>query len=454
MRRRFIALQPDSNHWRFAVAAGDQQQATLLQTGTFAQNPDTPLADLLAAQIGPLQLTDRLACPLPAHSAMIRWLEFPFSDPQKVAAASRPEMARQLPGSLEGLVSYQQLLENNQVLSVAVARESLAELIEKFDDNREPLGYIGLAPFCYSSGLAWEEDAVLLCAEQGEISLLRYANGKPVDLRILPQTSTAEIDEIVRETQLLAHGTQPSLTRLKLLGVASDSELADSLGKAGFSIEPIPLTAESGQVPAELTSTACLALAAARATTNDLNLRSGEYKLKNDWQALKRRMWLAAGLLTTMLLAVIASGYLQYQRRAGELDRLEAQMNSIYQQAFPGEKLLVPAPLQLQSKLKELQKKSSQFGTGSLGALKILQLVSQHIDPSISVDIKEYVHSDEGVRLSGTTTDFDAVSRLLANLQKESTFSEVRILDSKQAIDGSKVDFQLQIELQQGEESR
>lgn len=454
MRRRFIALQPDSGQWRYAVAVSDQQQASLLQTGTFDLKPDISLGEQLTAQVGPLQFQDRLACALPASSAMIRWLDFPFSEPQKIAAASRLEMARQLPDSSDGLVNYQQLLGDNRVLAIAVDKKPLESLLDQFDDNREPLGYIGLAPFYHSTGLDEQEDALLLNSEQGEISLARYEQGKLADLRILPQTTVTEADIILQHLQLLAHGTAPALTRLRLLGVAEDSQLADKLREAGFTIENVRLHTETGPVAAEFNGVASLALAAAKASHKDLNLRSGEYKLKNDWQALKRRMWLAVGLLTTILVTVIATGSLQYQQRAGELDRLEQQMAAIYQQEFPGERLLVPAPLQLQSKLKELQQKSRQFGSGSPGALELLLTVSERIDPKLSVDISEYLYNEDGLRLSGTTADFDAVSRLLTNLQQETTFAEARILDSKQAIDGSKVDFQLQIQLRQGEDLR
>ncbi len=454
MRRRFIALQPDSEQWHYAVAVNDQKQTTLLQAGTLERKVDIPLAEQLSALIGPLQFQDRLASALPASKAMIRWLDFPFSEPQKIAAASRLEMSRQLPGSGDGLINYQQLLDENRVLAVAVSKQQLDELIAQFDDNREPLGYIGLSPFCYALGLEWEGDALMLVAEQNEISLLRCEKGKPADLRILPQTSAVETNFIIRQLQLLAHSTQTSLSRLLLLGVANDSELAKGLREAGFTIDTVQLDTSTGQLAAEYFSVASLALAAAKNTAKDLNLRSGEYKLKNDWQALKRRMWIAAGLLFCSLATLVGNGYLQYQQRAGQLATVEREMSKLYQQEFPGEKLLVPAPLQLQSKLKELQEKSSQFGTSAPGALDLLLAVSKCIDPQLSVDIGEYLYNEEGLRLSGTTTNFDAVSRLLTNLQQDKNFAEVRILDSKQAIDGSKVDFQLQIQLRQQEDAR
>ena len=179
----------------------------------------------------------------------------------------------------------------------------------------------------------------------------------------------------------------------------------------------VRLSSKSGELTGDLTSTACLALTAIDAGSKNLNLRSGSYKLKNDWQALKRRMWIAGGLLSFTLLVLATNGYLQYQQGARELQLRQQQMTQIYQQAFPGETLRVAAPLQLQSKLRELQKKSAQFGTGSASALQLLLAVSSRITPNLTVDISEYLANDEGLRLTGNTTDFDALSKLLASLQ-------------------------------------
>jgi general secretion pathway protein L len=449
MRRKHIALKPATDQWAFAVASGDATEATLLKTGFFVRDPGRTLAEQLGEIIGPLQMTDRLACTLPAKGALLRWLEFPFNEPRKVAAAVLPELACQIPETLEKRSIFHEMQSTGKILAAAVLNEPIEELLSQFDDNREPLGFLGLAPFCYISGLDWPVDSLLLCVEEDEISLSRIENSAVADLRILPRTTQIEDSGVVQQAMLLSRCGTGSIQRLRLLGIVTDSSLASSLEQAGFEIEPILLSSKEGRISEELTTVASLALAATKAGSSGLNLRSGPYKLTNDWQALKRRAWLAAGLILLTVLIASGSGYLQYRERAKELKNIQQQMAAIYQKQFPGEKLRIAAPLQLQSKLKELQKKAAQFGTDAPGALQVLLAVSKSIDTDVSVDIREYGQSDEGLRLAGSTTSFDAVSRLLASLQKEPLFPEVRILDSKQAIDGSRVDFQLQIQLKQ-----
>jgi Fimbrial assembly protein (PilN) len=447
MRRRYIALQRIQDQWQYAVASGDQQKATLHQVGSFQQQSGKTLAEQLINEIGPLQIVDRLAYALPAQSAMFRWLNFPFSDVHKIAVTAPPEMSRQIPCSPEGQAFFQQLLGANRALSVAVDKSKLEKLIENFDDDSCPLGYIGLTPFCYAAGLDWSEDGLLLSAEQNEIILGRCQNSQILDLRVLPQTATEDHKEIVQQAMLLARGTQPPLLHVRLLGLASDSFLAQTLRQSGFTIDVVQLKSEAGMVTDRLTSTACLALAATKHEKNSLNLRSGSYKLKNDWQAMKRRMWIAASLVLMILGTIGATGYIQYSQKSSQLKQIKLQIAETYQHEFPGEKLMVPAPLQLESKIKDLQKKITQFDAGAPSALKLLLSLSNKITPELSVDIKEYLHSEKSIRLSGTTTNFDTVSKLLSGLQREPQFKSVRILDSKQALDGKQVDFRLQIEL-------
>lgn len=451
MRRRHIALKITPTQWEYAVASGDHTGASLLRTGVFLRDPQHPLADQLAELLGPLQLTDRLACALPSHKTLLRWLQFPFDEPRKVAAAAFPEMESLLPASLDDRVVYHQTLSTGSTLTVAVERQQIEAVLGQFDDNREPLGYLGLAPFCYVAGLDWPEDSLLLCAEGEEIILSRVEEASVVDLRIMPRTPELEEQWIVQQALMLAHSGKTSIMRLRLLGVAADSSLAETLAQSGFDLEPVLLVAEEAQCPDDLNAVACLAIAATKARPAGLNLRSGPYKLKTEWQALKRRAWFSAAMVLTLLLIIGSNAYLQYYQRSEKLSSLQQQMRTRYQKQFPGEKLVATASLQLQSKLKELQKRSDQFGTDSPQALQVLLAVSNSLDSGVTVDIHDYLHSDEGLRLSGNTESFDAVSRLLGSLQKEPLFKKVRILDSKQAIDGKRVDFQLQIRLKPGE---
>lgn len=447
MRRRQIALHPGTDQWRYAVASGDQQNAELVQAGFFSRDPERSLADQLSEIISPLQFSDRLAWALPASRAQLRWIEFPFTDKRKIAATAKPEMLRQLPSTMTPYAVFHQLQTDNRALTVALDPTEIETVIEGFDDNQEPLGYLGLAPFCYAAGIEWSEDGLLLCCEEHEITLLRCVDGLPVDLRILPRTTIDDCPEIVQQAQLLARCSAEPIQQLRLLGISDASELAQSLRDAGFKVTPVQVNCNQEPLDDALVSTACLALTACKADSQTLNLRSGVYRLKNDWQALKRRMFAAGGLLTATLLILLSSSVISYRQQSGKIDDLRQQLNALYQQEFPGEQLVAPAPLLLQSKIRELQSRTSQLGATNSGALDLLLAISENVVPELSVDIKEYLHNEEGIRLSGTTANFDAVSKLLARLQANQHFARVRIIDSKQSLDGKQVDFQMQIEL-------
>lgn len=451
MRRRHIALQPATDQWRYAVASGDQQNTELVQAGFFIRDPDRSLADQLGEIISPLQFSDRLAWALPASKAQVRWIEFPFTDKRKIAATAKPEMLRQLPSTTTPYAVFHQLQSDNQALTVAIDPTEIETAIDQFDDNHEPLGYLGLAPFCYADTLEGSEDGLLLCLEDNELSLLRCVAGLPVDLRILPRTTLDDRADIVQQVLLMARSAAEPVLAVQLLGISAESELAQSLRDTGFKVAPVQVKCNQGPLVEELVSTACLALTACKADSKTLNLRSGVYKLKNDWQVLKRRTFVAGGLLAATLLVLFTSSVMNYRQQSGKIKDLRQQLNTLYQQEFPGEQLVAPAPLLLQSKIRELQSRTSQLGATNPGALELLLAISENVAPELSVDIKEYLHNEEGIRLSGTTTNFDAVSKLLARLQANPHFARVRIIDSKQSLDGKQVDFQMQIQL--GEKS-
>jgi len=454
MLRRYIALQPGSDCWNYVLATGDAATAELQQAGSFVRDAQRPLADQLTEIFGPLHLQDRLACALAGHSALLRWLEFPFDDPRKIAAALEPELQRQLPEALNKRTIFQQFKTGGRVLVAAVSNAAIEDRLGHFDDNREPLGFLGLAPLCYIAALEETGDRLLLCVDADEQSLCRLINGQPRDLRLLPGRKALSAADLVQQAQLLAHSGAESLTQMTTLGLTAadpeDTELVQQLQQAGFTLEPAMLKLKGQALEGPLAPLACLALTAVRAGSQSLNLRSGPYELKNDWLLLKRRALVACALAACALVLFGAGAALNYQHQSTRLHRVKDRMAQLYHQQFPTEKLLVPAPLQLQSKMKELQKKAVQFGTSGPGALETLRILSQAIDPQLSLDIRDYIFNDEGLRLTGSTENFDAVSKVLAMLKMQPAFKEVRMLDSKQALDGQRVDFQLQIQLTDG----
>lgn len=453
MRRKYIALQSSPGLWKYAVAINDKRQPRLLKAGTFEHLPETSLAEQLSEVVGDLQVNDRLAWALPARNALFRWLDFPFDDARKIASTVRAEMSQRLPFADGETVIHHQLQADNRVLAFALEKRHVEEALGAFDNNREPLGYLGLAPLCYIEGLERSGDFLLLCDEDGESVLGLCRDGRLSALRILPRPAPENRRNFIQQTLLLARCGGSTLTHIRTLGNAIDDELLNGLEQAGFTVEPVRLDSAAGPLDAGLTGTGCLALAAARSERGGLNLRSGPYELKNDWQIFKRKMWLAAGLVLISVLALGGSAALQYRQKAAEYQQLKAEMTRLYRQEFPGEKLVASPALQLQSKIKELRTRATQFNSAAPGALQLLRAVSEGTDPQLTVDIQEYLQNDDGIRLIGRTTNFDAVSKLLSGLQGEALFRDVKIIDTKQSIDSNRVDFQLQIRIaRQGNE--
>lgn len=447
MRRKLIAVQPGVQQWRYAVVGSERKAVTLLQAGRFVRDPDRPLADQLAGLIGPPRPADRLATALPLGSGVFRRLRFPFADSRKRLAAARPEMLRQLPFSLTGWTLFHQELSHNELLTVAVADEQISHCLGNFDDRRAPLGFLGLVPFCYLGGLDLKDSGILLCVEDDGIILTRYnAAGEPDEPRLLPRVGSDAINEILPQVRIMAHCHAVAEKKLTLIGADQDSPLVPELTQAGFRVNFVKFRDTAGQqVSGDLAATAALALTAVQAPGANLNLRSGAFRLRNDWQALKKRMWLAALLIILLPLIFLTDGFWQYRSRANQLRQLRQQISQLYLRQFPTDRLVAPAPLQLQSKLKELREKGRSLHHANGGALELLLALSNHIPDDLTVDIKEYFYSDEGLRLTGRTTDFDSLSRLLAALQRAAFFQDVRILDSKQTINAAQVDFQLQL---------
>jgi len=456
MRRKIIALDTSSTPWQLAVSSAGKGRPQVEQLAQLEHDPQRPLADQLHEALGsPLETGDRLAVCLPASRTLVRWVRFPFTDSKKIAAATPQELASQLPCDLDSYQVGQCRMpsladEQTTILAAAVPTEAIESLLNSFDDDREPLGFIGLAPFISADGLAEQlPDGLLIQVSGDEICLARQQAGALRDLRIRPlsrnQQSIDHVEFILRQARVLlgVAGEQKSI--ITLTGAAADSELAKALRMAGLEIVIPELQCQGQSLPPQQMLAGLLALAAARQARTTLNFRSGPFALKNEWQASKRRLLGVGALLAATLVLLSAAAWVNYTQRSNRLDQLKMAMNQRYLQAFPGEKAVVDAALQLQVKLRQLRDKRSQLGSGESSALKVLLEVSARCPEKFKLDIREYSFSPTGVRLGGTTDSFDAVTQIARSLKASPMFGEVKISDTKQKPRDERVEFRLQL---------
>ncbi len=451
MAKRFIGIDIDPSQVRVAVLEAERGAATLTAV---AGRPYTGADELLPAiqeLLGdPPTFGDRLATALPARGAFVRWLQFPFAEPRKLAAALPLELGSQLPVGLEDLLTDflppQAAGEAFRVPAVAVRKTAVAELTAAFDAAGLPLHILDLVPFALFAGVAEEfPDGVLIHLGEDATSLLLVRDGQPRDLRLIPgpPPPLAELQRAVAALRSAASGTTLPLL---LIGPGAGGDLAAGLLQAGETLAPLPAGSDGQPLPAEFVPALALARRAMRERERQFNFRRGAYALKSEWMALKRRLIAAGILLLIGIGAAAGSAWIDYARRAQQATALKRQMQAIFHDTFPGEPLVVEVPLQMQSKIKAVEQRLGQIGTqGSQSPLAVLREVSRLTPPDIKVDISDFNFTPEALRLEGKTNDFDAVNRLARELGGSPLFAKVQVTDSKASLTGNQVDFHLNI---------
>ena len=105
------------------------------------------------------------------------------------------------------------------------------------------------------------------------------------------------------------------------------------------------------------------------------------------------------------------------------------------------------------SKLKTVESRLKLIGTsGSQSPLDVLREVSRVTPKDIKVDISDFNYTADGLRLEGTTSDFDAVNRLAREIGNSPLFAKAQVVDSKASLTGNQVDFRLNVTFSEGQD--
>ncbi len=159
--------------------------------------------------------------------------------------------------------------------------------------------------------------------------------------------------------------------------------------------------------------------------------------------------------MTFSVLALSASAYLNYAHKAQRAEALSKEMTRLYRQTFPGAKVIVDVPLQMRSGIAELEKKGRIIGAaGGSTPLEVINEISRRIPEEVVVDIRDLSHTPDAVRLEGYTSSFDAINRMAKSLQESARFKEAQISDAKMSLDGSRVDFRINLTFSQEQPDR
>lgn len=458
MEKRHIGIDIDRRHLRVAIISQDRQALIAVGKREYSEPAEIPAA--LKEMIGDTRIFgDRLAAALPAMEGFVRYLNFPFADPRKIEAALKFELSAQIPVPLEELTTdFQAPVAGadgeHRVTAVAVRTEALEGYLRIFDTSDIPLHILDLAPFALARGLKEHfSEGILVHLAGGESTVSLVNGGRVTDYRLVPATAerpaaqTARL--LLRESAALQREGGRRELPLLLIGSGATPELLEELRQAGRQAEIPGVFVEGTLLAAEFLPAVALAERAGAPTRErerEINFRRGRFALKNEWTALKRELIAAAAVVLLALAAVGGASWLNYAHKANRAEALGQEVSKTFRATFPGSQPQVNPVQQMQVKIRELRERGQMIGASRQRTpLAVLQEISRSTPEAVSLDVRDLSYTPEAVRLEGVTTSFDAINQIARSLEQSTLFSEAQIADAKISLDGSRVDFRLNL---------
>jgi len=456
MSKRFIGIDIQSDTLQIAVAGGDKKQVRLQQLISRPLPDRAELPRLLMEILGPAGFGDRLMLALPARRCYLRWLTFPFRDAKKLASAIELELSVQLPIDVEQYqLAYRSLNDPEQpdrIAATAVPNQLLDESLAQFDEETWPAHLVDITPFALAESLTGCRDGdLLIVADEQETAVCTLQRNAVTSLALLPAATDQSSDEVAdfvgRQARMQLGAAEPGSVRAWLVAPKHAEALQQTLQNLGFqlAVPAVPGQQVSPSLPG--LKAAMFALCAARHDKQQgFNLRQGSYALHGEWQKLRRSLVAVAILAGLLLTSWGATAWIRHAELNNRSNQLAKQMEQIFRQSFSASDPIVDIPRQIEAKISEMRRKTELLGLTSQGSvLRLLDELSQRIPADLPLEIKELIYSADNLRLSGFTSSFDAVNQAADSLQTSPLFADAKISDAKMSLDGSRVDFQLQL---------
>lgn len=456
MGKRFIGIDLDDRAVRVAILTEEKGGIVPVSVETRSYAGPEELLQLLPELTGEKHLGDRAAAALPPRQGFVRQLTFPFADPSKIAAALELELGAQLPVAIETCTcDFLQPVATGaggwQVTAAAARTEAVGEFLAPFDAAGVALSVLDLAPYGWAAGLGeLFADGLLAALTEEALTVALIQGGRLASYRLLPVAASLTEAEraklLLREGGALQGAAGCSGLPFCLIGEGATPTLTALMEAAGGRVETPHVAIAGRPVNPQLLPAVALARRAAAERGKSFNFRRGPFALKSEWVALKRGLAAAAVLLLLAITAAAGAAWIDYAAKAKRAEALQKEMTRLFREAFPAEPVIVDIPLQLRGKINELQKRGALYGTdSSRSALAALQEVSERLPGDLKVDIREFAYTPESLTLEGSTASFDAVNRLAKAIEQSALFAAPQVADAKMNLDGSRVDFRLNL---------
>jgi len=440
---------------------------------------------------------------LPLTDVMFRQVNLPFHDDSKIRKTLAFELEPLIPLPIEEAVTDYLTIPNDGLFVAALARKNVREWIEKVEVNLGSVSIIDISSTALAAQVLTDRisPACGIILDIGAVSTAAvfYENGAIVQIRSLAfggdqitaalaqdlsiekdeaeklkikgeySTESAKVDEACRR---FCTEIKNTIEYLKLNGsiqndpahiiITGGGSLFVPLQKElekSFSLRPEVLDLiRSKQLEMEkniehkysppIMNTACAAAIRAFAGRKSFNFLQGEFAVKNGGFNIKEQFkWVAVVAGIIFLLAAL-NQFLDYRLKTQRLAGIKKQIAFLFKKNFPEAPVMIDPVQQLQTKLAENKKTFGFFeGTRNVPVVDLLKEVSGLISTSRDIVINDFSYENSAVSIKAQSKNIDDVSSIKNELLQSKYFKNVVIGSTSLAKDGSKVDFDLRIEL-------
>jgi Tfp pilus assembly PilM family ATPase/Tfp pilus assembly protein PilN len=440
---------------------------------------------------------------LPLTEVMFRQVNLPFHDDNKIRKTLAFELEPLIPLPIDEVAADYLTIPDDGLFVAALAKKSIRDWIEKIEGNLGNVSIIDVSSTSLAAQILSDRSpsscGVILDIGAVSTAAVFYENGAIVQIRSLAfggnQITQALANDMSVEKdeaeQLKIKANYPAscakvdsvcshfcselkntIEYMKLNGALQNDPAHITITGGGSLFVPLqkelknsfslPLEAldliRSKQLeidenivskhPPQIMNTALAAAMRLSAGRKSFNFRQGEFATQNAGFDIKEQLkWLAVVAGIIFFLAAV-NQFLDYRLQTQNLAGIKKHIAFLFKKNLPEAPAVIDPVPQLQKKLAE-NKKSFGFYEGSqdVPVVDLLKEISGLISTSHDIVINDFSYENSTVSIKAQAKNIDDVTAVKNELRQSKYFKDVTIGSTSLAKDGSKVDFDLRVEL-------
>ena len=440
---------------------------------------------------------------LPLIDVMFRQVTLPFHDNAKIRKTLAFELEPLIPFAIDEIVADYLHISNGGLLVAALPKEKIRELIATVEANLGEVLIMDISAAALASSVLEKETStvcgVILDVGTSSTTAAFYENGAIIQIRSLAFGGNQITEALAADLSVespeaeqikinISYGTglmkTPAVCRRFCAELKNTIEFLRINNSLKSDIDHIIITgggalfvplqkelgdtfmlplevldlAESEQTAIEkklqgnfqpqIMNTAFAAAKRAFASRKSFNFRQGEFAAKNVRIKLKEQLKWAAVVAGIIFFMAAVNQVLDYTIQSQRLNNIKKQISLIFKKNFPEAQVMVDPVQQLKTKLAENKKTFGLYeGARDITVVDLLKEIAALISASHDIVINDFSYENAAVLIKGQAKNIDDVSAIKNELAKSRYFKDVAMGSTSLSRQGTKVDFDLRIEL-------